>query len=261
MNSADNFAAALALVAMASPLQVHAKQARQTMQAAQAIEVQRLNVSPPVMLSRTTAARSDLAAAPFSFRLKDGAATIKSRSMSHDWQNGSLTLNVMRARSPRRADDLASFNFNRYSVMAADIGLVEEINGRDSLSFGLSYALENRRPSINIAAHNVYRTANTAATLSWAHDAHFRLSASLFSTAPIKVRSLPERLVELAGGAPLAARGASLTASFSPDHGLADLAYGVDLRRQRLSQSDAVLIGSASGRSDMRIGLFLKKSF
>lgn len=205
--------------------------------------------------------RSELASAPFSFRLVEKAATIKARSMSHDWQDGSLTLNIMRAKSQRRRDDLPSPNFNRYSVMASDIGVVQEVSGRDSVSFGLSYALENWRPSINIAAHNIYRTSNMAATLGWTHDSKFRLTTSLFATKPTSTRSAPERLVEIAGGAPFSAQGVSLTASFSPTSDPAKVSYGIDIRSQKMSQSDAALFGAPSGRSDARFGLFLRKSF
>lgn len=205
--------------------------------------------------------RSELASAPFSFRLVEKAATIKARSMSHDWQDGSLTLDIMRAKSQRRQDDLPATNFNRYSVMATDIGLVQDVSGRDSVSFGLSYALENRRPSINIAAHNIYRTSNVAATFGWTHDSKFRLATSLFATKPTNARSAPERLVEIAGGAPFSAEGVSLTASFSPTSDPAKFSYGIDIKSQKMSQSDADLFGARSGRSDMRLGLFLRKSF
>jgi hypothetical protein len=211
--------------------------------------------------AETQTSRSELAAAPFSFRLVDKAATIKKRSMSHDWQDGSLTLNIMRAKTQRRQDDLPSLNFNRYSVMATDIGIVQELSGRDSISFGLSHALENRRPSINIAAHNIYRTSNVAATLGWVHDSTFRLSASVFASKPVKLRSGPERLVDLAGGAPLSAQGVSLTASSSPARDPAKFSYGIDIKSQRMSRSDAAIFGAPSGRSDVRFGLFLRKSF
>ncbi len=205
--------------------------------------------------------RPELASAPFSFRLVEKAAKIKARSMSHDWQDGSLAFNIMRAKSQRRQDDLPSFNFNRYSVMATDIGMVQEISGRDGISLGLSYALENRRPSINIAAHNIYRTSNVAATLGWVHDSKFRLSASLFAMKPMTQRSTPERLVEIAGGAPLSAQGVSMTASFSPTHDPAAFSYGVDITGQRIGQKDAALFGAPVGRSDARVALFLRKSF
>lgn len=205
--------------------------------------------------------RSELASAPFSFRLVEKAAIIKARSISHDWQDGSLTLNIMRAKSQRRQDDLPSTNFNRYSVMATDIGMVQEVSGRDSVSFGLSYALENRRPSINIAAHNIYRTSNVAATLGWTHDSKFRLATSLFATKQTNTRSTPERLVEIAGGAPFSTQGVSLTASFSPTTDPAKFSYGIDIRSQKMSQSDATLFGASSGRSDARVGIFLRKAF
>ncbi len=221
----------------------------------------RLSLMSPIAHLPEHNGASELAAAPFSFRLVDKAERIKSRSMSHDWQNGSLTLKMMRAKSQRRIDDLPSANLNRYSVIATDMWLVQEISGRDSLSVGMSYALENRRPSINIAAHNIYRTGNVATTLGWTHDSGFRLSTSLFVTKPIRVSSQPERLVELAGGAPLSAQGASLTASFSPSHDSVKLNYGIDLRSQRISPSDASLFGAPSGRSDARFGFFLRKSF
>lgn len=205
--------------------------------------------------------RSELVSAPFSFRLVEKAATIKARSMSHDWQDGSLTLNMVRAKSQRRQNDLPSLNFNRYWVIATDIGLVQEISGRDSISASLSYALESRRPSITIAAHNYYRTNDIAVNLGWTHDSRFRLSTSLFATKPMTQRSTPERLVEIAGGAPLSAQGASMTASFSPTHDPAAFSYGVDITGQRIGQNDAALFGTTSGRSDARVALFLRKSF
>ena len=205
--------------------------------------------------------RSELASAPFSFRLVEKAATIKARSMSHDWQDGSLTLNMMRAKSLRKQNDLPSLNFNRYWVIATDIGLVREISGRDSISASLSYALESRRPSITVAAHNYYRTNDIAVNLGWVHDSTFRLSASLFATKPMTQRSTPERLVEIAGGAPLSANGVSMTASFSPTHDPAAFSYGVDITGQRIGQNDAALFGTTSGRSDARLWLFLRKSF
>lgn len=205
--------------------------------------------------------RSELAVAPFNFRLVDKAATIKARSMSYDWQDASLTLNMMRAKSQRRQNDLPSLNFNRYWVIATDVGLVREISGRDSISASLSYALESRRPSITVAARNYYRTNDIALNLGWMHDSNFRLSASLFATKPMTQRSTPERLVEIAGGAPLSAQGVSMTASFSPTHDHAALSYGMDVTGQRIGQKDAALVGDPAGRSDTRIALFLRKSF
>ena len=206
--------------------------------------------------------RSELASAPFRARLVDKAATIKARSMSYDWNDGSLTVNIMRAKSQRRQYDLPGFNFNRYSVMATDVGLVEEVSGQDSISAGLSFALENRRPSINIAAHNIYRTSNLAATLGWAHNSTFRLDANLFATKPMTQRSDPERLVEIAGGAPFSTSGVSLIASFSPMHDLTKFSYGAEMTSQRVSQRDsALLFGAPSQRSDIRMGLFVRKSF
>ena len=205
--------------------------------------------------------RSELAAAPFNFRLVEKAATIKARSMSYDWQDASLTLNMMRAKSQRRQTDLPSLNFNRYWVIATDIGLVREISGRDSISASLSYALESRRPSIAVAAHNYYRTNDVAVNLGWLRDSKFLLSASLFATKPMTQRSTPERLVEIAGGAPLSAQGISMAASFSPTHDPAALSYGMDITGQRIGQKDAALFNAPAGRSDARIALFLRKSF
>lgn len=205
--------------------------------------------------------RSELASAPFSFRLVEKAATLKALSKSYDWQDASLTLNMTRAKSQRRQNDLPSLNFNRYWAIATDIGLVQEISGRDSISASLSYALESRRPSITIAAHNYYRTNDVAVNLGWVHDSKFRLSASLFSTKPMTQRSTPERLVEIAGGAPLSAQGVSMAASFSPSHDPAALSYGVDITGQRIGQKDAALFGARAGRSDARVALFLRKSF
>jgi hypothetical protein len=261
MNPTSIIVTTLAFVTASLPFQASAREARKNSATLETARIERLSMSSDVVLSPAHSDGSDLAVAPFAFRLLDGAAFIKSRSMSLDWQTGSLTLNIMRAKSLSRSHDLVSFNFNQFAVMVADIGLVKELDGRDSLSIGTSYALENRRPSINIAAHNIYRTSNAAVTLGWTHDGNFRLSSSLYSTAPVKVRSQPERLVELAGGAPLAARGLSLTASFSPDHDPTHLSYGLDLRAQRLAPSDAQLVGSSSARSDARIGIFLRKSF
>jgi hypothetical protein len=194
--------------------------------------------------------RSELASSPFGFRLVEKAATLKALSKSYDWQDVSLTLNVKRAKSQRRQNDLPSLNFNRYWVIATDIGLVREISGRDSISASLSYALESHRPSFTIAVHNYYRTNDIAVNLGWVHDSKFRLNASLFATKPMTQRSTPERLVEIAGGAPLSAQGVSMTASFSPTHDPNALDCGVDITGQRIGHSDAALFGTTSGRSD-----------
>lgn len=255
MNRSTIIITALAIAAVFAPASGQAKDQRHTGQA------KRLTILPPIVFSPEDKNRSELTAAPFSVRLIENAATIKKRAMSHDWQDGSLMLNIMRAKSQRRSNDLPLPNFNRYSVMATDIDMVQEISGRDSISAGLSYALENRRPSITIAAHNIYRTGNMAATLSWTRDSAFRLSTSLFATSPVTQRSNPERLVEIAGGAPLSARGVSLTASSSPSHDMANFSYGIEIKGQRMSQRDASLFGASSGRSDTRLGLFLRKSF
>lgn len=246
---------ALAIAAAFVPAGLQAKDHGQTVQA------ERLSLLPPAVLSPGNTDRSELTAAPFSFRFVDNAATIKKRSMSHDWQDSSLTVKIVRAKSQRRSNDLPSPNFNRYSVMATDIGMVQEVSGRDSISAGLSYALENRRPSINIAAHNIYRTGNIAATFGWTRDSAFRLATSVFSTEPITQHSDPERLVEIAGGSPLSTQGVSLTASFSPIRDLANFSYGLELRNQLIAQRDAALFGGSSGRSDARLAVFLRKSF
>ncbi|WP_411291482.1 hypothetical protein [Sphingorhabdus sp.] len=246
---------ALAIAAAFVPAGLQAKNHGQTVQAG------RLSLLPPIVLASNNTDRSELSASLFSFPLVDNAATIKKRSMSHDWQDSSLTVKIVRAKSQRWSNDLTSPNFNRYSVMATDIGMVQEVSGRDSISAGLSYALENRRPSINIAAHNIYRTGNIAATLGWTRHSAFRLSTSVFSTEPITQRSDPERLVEIAGGAAVSAQGVSLTASFSPIRDFANFGYGLELRNQLISQRDAALFGGSSGRSDARLAIFLRKSF
>ena len=101
-------------------------------------QAKRLSLLSPIAPLPEHDGASELAAAPFSFCLVDKAEQIKSRSMSHDWQNGSLTLYMMCAKSKRRLDDLPSANSNRCSVIATDVVLVQEISGRDSLSVGMS---------------------------------------------------------------------------------------------------------------------------
>lgn len=258
MNRNNILLTALAIGAAVMPPAVQARHSRR-IETAQQVGVQRTSslLSPAVPLTLQDA----LPPAPFNARLIDRAATIKTRSASHDWLDGSLTLNIMRVKSQRLPGDLPALNFNRYAAMATDIGMVRDISGRDTLSLGLSYALENRRPSMNIAAHNIYRTSNVAATLGWTHDSAFRLSTSLFATKPNYSRSMPERLLELAGGAPLSAQGVSLTASFSPVREQARLNYGIDIKRQNIASGDAGLFGAPSGHSDTRFGLFVRTSF
>lgn len=205
--------------------------------------------------------RSDLAKPPFRFRQMAGAATIRTQSRAHEWDGGSLTLNTMRAKSRPRTDGPALFNFNRFAVLATDLGVVHDLDASNSVSLGLSYAQERRRPSLIVAAHKAYKTHNTAVTLGWTHNATFRLSASLFATRFNRNRSERERMVQLAGGAPLATRGMALTASFSPTRDPDQNSYGVELRSQSLAQRDAGLIGVAAGRRDARVGIFLRQSF
>jgi hypothetical protein len=209
----------------------------------------------------TQANSPDLTVPPFSGRLFDNADTVKTRAMMHDWQDGYLMINATRAKSTFSSNDRSSPGFRRYSAMATDIGIVREISGRESISAGLSYALESRRPGFNIAAHNVYRTGNMAATLAWTRDSAFRLGTSIYTTRPLARRNVPERLVEIAGDAPLSAHGVSLTASHSPIHNLTKLRFGIELKGQRMSEGDAAILGRPKGRSDARVALFYRKSF
>ena len=205
--------------------------------------------------------RPGLAAAPFRFHLLVGAATVKSRSFVHDWGNGSLSLNTIRAKSARRGNGIQPFNFNRFSTWNADAELVQDIDSHESLSLGASYVHERRRPSFSVAAHNTYKTNNLAVTLGWTHDDSFRMDVSVFSSMLNRTRSTAERVVELAGGAPFATSGLALTAGFSAARNPEKLSFGVDLRRQHLAQSDAGLIGTSSGRDEARARLFVRSSF
>jgi hypothetical protein len=207
------------------------------------------------------AASADMAVAPFRFRLLTGATKIKSHHLVFGWGSGAFTVNTVRAKSQRRPDAMSTLNFNRFAVWNTDAGLVQDLDSANNLSLGLSYAQERRRPSFSVAAHNAYKTNNSAITLGWKHEDNLAFDFSLFSTKPNKSRSVSERVVELAGGAPIAARGLALTATFSPTRDPAALSFGIDLRRQQLGHDDAKLIGIASGRNDTRVGLFLRRSF
>ncbi len=204
---------------------------------------------------------TDLAVAPFRFRLLTGTTKIRTHHITLSWGSGALTLNTVRAKSPRRPDAMAVLNFNRFAVWNTDAGVVQDLDSANSLSLGLSYAQERRRPSFSVAGHNSYKTNNSAITLGWKREDSFALNASLFSTKPNRSRSLNERIVELAGGAPITARGMALTATFGSTHDPAALSFGIDLRRQQLGLNDAKLIGIASARKDTRVGLFLARSF
>ncbi len=201
------------------------------------------------------------AAGPDRFRLLTGTTKIKSRRIAWSWGSGALMLDTVRAKSPKRPDGLSSLNFNRFAVWNSGAGLMQDVDSANSVSIGFSYAQERRRPSFSVAAHNSYKTSTTAITLGWKHEESFALNASFFSTRPSSLRSTPERIVELAGGGPVAARGVAIIASFSPTHDPAALSFGIDVRRQRLGLDDARLIGIASGRNDTRIGLFLRHMF
>ncbi len=87
---------ALAVAAAFLPSYVQARDKPQTSQAGS------LSLLPPIALAPKHTEKSELAAAPFNFRLIGHTAIIKTRSMSHDWQNDSLALNMMRAKSQRK---------------------------------------------------------------------------------------------------------------------------------------------------------------
>jgi hypothetical protein len=230
MKQPPNLGTTFVLLAIAAPLSVNAKAIPTAPGSLKRSEV---DVARPTWIKdRITAAgiRTDLADAPFRFRLMAGAATIKVSGFAHDWGDGSLSLNTMRVKSSRKAEGIMPFSFNRFSALHVNLGLVQDLNSHDSLSLGASYAQERRRPSFSVAAHNAHKTNNAAITLGWTHDESFRLNASLYSTAPNRARSIQERIVELAGGTPLAARGMALAASFSPNHDPDKFSFGVDLR-------------------------------
>jgi hypothetical protein len=261
MNRTKLVTATLAAMFIATPLQLLAKAStpRPSRLETRALEKDRL--LPLAGRNPETADQSELARAPFRFRLMAGTMGPKTQSLAHEWRNGSLMMNTMRAKSLRLADRELRLNFNRFSVWGADLGLVHDLNGKQSVSLGVSYALERRRPSFSVAPHNAYYTTHKAITLGWTRDGTFRLNASLFSSQLNRQRSERERIVELAGGAQPASSGMALIASVSPTRDLDHLAYGIDLRSQSFAQRDAVLAGFTPSRRDARVGLFVKRAF
>jgi hypothetical protein len=218
---------------------------------------QRLNRD--AVLPWTARNASPVPRTPFRYRLP--AAMTKRQGYSLDWAGGALHVVSSRAKSARKEVTTAPYNYGRFAVIETNADVSQSIGRQDSVSLGLAYALERRRPSYFVGLHNLYRTQDAAVSVSWVHDDRFRVSASLFKTAPIGGRSVAERQVELAGGAPFAARGYALTASFSASRNPDPLLVGVDVRSQRYSPLDAGLIGTSSGRRDARIGVFLRRSF
>jgi hypothetical protein len=165
MKKPQTFATIFVLLAIAAPLSVNAKAIPIAPGSLKSSEV---GVARPTWVrDRANAAgiRTDLAAAPFRFRLMAGAATIKVSGFAHDWGSGSLSLNTMRAKSARKAEGIVPFSFNRFSALNINLGLVQDLNSHDSLSLGASYAQERRRPSFSVAAHNAYKTNDVAVTL------------------------------------------------------------------------------------------------
>jgi hypothetical protein len=196
---------------------------------------------------------------PFRYRLP--IAMTKRQGYSLDWEGGALHVVTSRAKSARKEVTTAPFNYGRFSVIESNADISQSIGRQDRVSLGVAYALERRRPAYFVGSHNLYRTQDAAVSVSWTHEDRFRMSGSLFKTASIGGRSIAERLVDLAGGAPLAAQGYALTASFSPSRNPDLFVFGVDVRRQRYSPVDTGLIGASSGKKDALIGVFLRRSF
>ncbi len=178
-----------------------------------------------------------------------------------DWGDGALNLRWLRTKSTRHPYEQPALSYNRFALWSADVALDQHFGTRDTVTLALSYDLQRRRPAYYFGARNIYRTESRSAALQWTHDQRWRVAIGLFDIHANAARSGIERSVELAGGAPLAVRGTSLSASFSPSGNPDVFSVGFDLRQQRHSARDANLLGNPSGRSDTRALFSIRRSF
>lgn len=181
--------------------------------------------------------------------------------LNKDWENSALNLRLQRTKSIRHPYEQPTLSYNRFALWSTDVALDQHFGTRDTVTQALSYDLQRRRPAYYLGIRNNYRTDIRAAALQWTHDQRWRIAVGLFDTQANAARSGIERSVELAGGAPLAARGTSLSASFSPSGNPDAFSVGFDLRQQRHSARDTSLLGNPSGRGDTRATFSIRRSF
>lgn len=178
-----------------------------------------------------------------------------------DWESGSLTLRLLRAKSSRQPYETSALTYNRFALWSADVSLDQDLGGRDTLSLTGSLDIQRRRPAYYLGARNIYHTQTRAASVQWTHDRHWRLSLGLFDRSAGSARSVIERTIELAGGAPPIARGMNFSAGFSPSGDPERFSLGLDLRRERYSLRDARLLGSDAVQAESRVAVFVKRAF
>lgn len=185
----------------------------------------------------------------------------KTAARELDWGSGSLTLRLLRAKSSRQPYETSALTNNRFALWSADVSLDQDLGRRDTLSLTGSLDIQRRRPAYYLGTRNIYHTQIRAASVQWTHDRHWRLSLGLFDRSAGSARSVIERTVELAGGAPLVTRGMSLSAGFSPSDDPERLSLGLDLRRERYSVRDARLLGHGRVQAESRVGIFVQRAF
>ena len=194
-------------------------------------------------------------------RLLTFAGPKKLEVLGKDWGDGALNLRLLRTKSIRHLYEQPALSHNRLALWSFDVALDQHIGTRDTVTLALSYDLQRWRPAYYLGTRNIYRTDIRSAALQWTHDQRWRIAVGFFDTQANAARSGIERSVELAGGAPLAARGTSLSASFSPSGNPDIFSVGFDLRQQRHSARDASLLGDPFGRSDTRAMFRIRRSF
>lgn len=183
------------------------------------------------------------------------------RAVTWDLGNASVSLETVREHFSALVPRGMTYLPNRSSLWAFGTA-AHWMAGDTVVSLGFTQALQRiAEPEILVGRRHLM-LASRNLDLDWALNPRLHLSADWQQNSGSHGDSGPDRLVELAQGAPFHGQGYRIALSFLTDaEGVGPhTTFGVAAQTNKIAQSDAQLIG-AIGRSDNRLGLFLRTAF
>lgn len=186
--------------------------------------------------------------------------------IARDWfaeseiDHGMITLHAARHRAVAPDDGPGLARGDRHSNVQFDAAYRIDLTSRDTVGLALTGAVDRRRFPGRTIDPRALMSGGYEAALQWRRTDRFGISAGWFGNGLSRHRAVPDRIAELANGAPLAGQGFHLGLE-APAMSGGDTTLTFDLRAQHLSQDDAMMLDTGPSRSDQRIAIGLRTHF
>lgn len=197
----------------------------------------------PSVASRITSARSE--------------QNMKIRYVAGDIGDARFVLTVARSKKGQTRLPLSELprRSSRLSTMAA---FEMDLGQADTLSLFAGWKRDRIRPAMLVPGRHYFASVERSAGVVLEHDNRLWLGLTAFDKGPTGRRSAVDRMIELSSGGIRKSTGLAFTLTAAPTERRGNLAYGLELRRQKTDMSLIPLSGTRVNEANASVFAILR---